>query len=156
MKAIVACDRNWAIGYRGGLLCHIPGDLKYFKENTLGRCVIMGRKTLESLPGGRPLPGRETVILSTTLEEGEGYTVFRNIEDVLEYTKDRDTFVCGGETVYRQFIEYCDLVLVTHIDEEFVADAWFPDLDELGFRMIWESGVTEEKGHRYSFRKYVR
>ena len=64
MKAIVAVDRNWGIGRDGGLLVHLPGDLKYFKEKTLGKTVVMGRETLESLPGGKPLPGRDNIVLT--------------------------------------------------------------------------------------------
>lgn len=156
MKAIAACDRNWAIGNNNKLLCHLPGDLKYFKENTLGKTVIMGRKTLESLPGGKPLPDRETVILSTTLESCESYKVFGSIEEVLEYCKDKDAMVCGGETVYRQFLPYCDEILLTVIDEEFEADAYFPDLDKEGMTVKWQSEVIEEKGHKYTFRRYGR
>ena len=80
MKAIAALDRNWAIGRDGKLLCHIPGDLKYFKEQTLGKTLVMGRKTLESLPGGSPLPGRENVIISRTLPESDEYIVKRSVE----------------------------------------------------------------------------
>ena len=65
MKLILAADRNWAIGKDGDLLCHLPGDLKYFKEKTVGKTVIMGRGTLESLPGKKPLPKRENIILGT-------------------------------------------------------------------------------------------
>ena len=156
MKAIVACDRNWGIGKNGDLLCHLPGDLKYFKEKTLGKCCIMGRKTLESLPGGRPLPDRETVVLSGSMEPRDGVKVLGSIDEILEYTKDKDTYVCGGGMIYREFIDYCDSILVTHIDEEFDADTYFPNLDELGFTVAGESEYQEDNGHRYCFREYVR
>lgn len=156
MKAIAVVDRNWAIGNRGKLLCHIPGDLKSFKKMTIGKTIVMGRKTLESLPGGKPLPDRESVILSTSLEEKEGYKVVRSVEELLEYCKDKDTFVAGGETVYRQLMDYCDTAYVTVIDEEFEADAYFPDLDKLGMKRVKESEKYEEKGHSYRFTEYRR
>lgn len=156
MKAIAAIDRKRGIGKDGGLLCHIPGDLKYFKEKTMGCILVMGRKTLESLPGGKPLPGREHVILSRTLEESDEYTVKRSVEDVISYCEGRDVFVAGGESVYRQFAPYCDEMLITHIDEEFDADAFFPEIDGLGMKKVWESEEYEEKGHRYRFAKYAR
>ena len=156
MKAIAVLDRNWAIGRDGKLLCHIPGDLKYFKEQTLGKTLVMGRKTLESLPGGSPLPGRENVIISRTLPESDEYIVKRSVEEVLEYCRGKDVFIAGGETVYRQFLDYCDEFLITHIDEEFDADAYFPNLAELGMKKVWESEEYEEKGHKYRFAKYTR
>ena len=155
MKAIAACDKNFAIGNKGSLLCHIPGDLKFFKEKTLGNTVIMGRKTLESLPGGKPLPKRETIIVSKSLESTDAYKVAKSIEEAVEMCRGKDAFVCGGETIYRQMLPYCDEVFLTHIDEEFEADAWFPKLTD-EFEKVWESEIQEEKGHRYQFVQYKR
>ena len=155
MKAIAAVDRNWAIGSKGGLLCHIPGDLKYFKSKTIGKTVIMGRRTLESLPGGKPLPDRETIVLSTSLEAGEGFTVCRSIEEALSACADKDTFVCGGEEIYRQLAPYCDTLYITHINEEFEADAYFPVPGE-DMQIVWRSEIFNEKGHEYQFVEYKR
>ena len=156
MKAIAAADRNWAIGKDGGLLCHIPGDLKYFKEKTKGHKVIMGRKTLESLPGGKPLPDREHIILSRTMDKRDDVTGARTVEEALSYC-DEDTFVCGGAEIYRQFSDYCDTFLITRIDEEFDADTYFPCLDnEEDICLVGESDIIEEKGYRYRFLEYRR
>ena len=155
MKAIAAADRNWAIGNKGSLLCHIPGDLKYFKEKTIGKTVVMGRKTLESLPGGRPLPGMQTIVLSRSLEAGEGFTVCRSVEEVIEACKDKDTFICGGEEIYREFEPYCDTLYITRINEEFEADAYFPEPGE-DMEIVWQSEVFCEKGHEYQFLEYRR
>ena len=155
MRAIVATDRNWAIGNKGNLLCHIPGDLKYFKEKTIGKTVVMGRKTLESLPGGRPLPGRDTIVLSKTLESGEGFTVCKDVEEVVRICEGKEVYICGGETVYRQFAPYCDTLYITRIDEEFEADAYFPEPGD-DMELIWESEVFNENGHEYQFTEYKR
>lgn len=156
MKAIVACDRKRGIGKDNRLLFHIPGDLEYFRGKTLGKTLVMGRKTLESLPGGKPLPGRETVVLSAAMKETEGLHICRSAEEVLEYTKDKDVFICGGGSVYRCFLDYCDTLLITEVDAEAEADTFFPDPAAAGFRLDCEDGPFEEKGLRYWFREYVR
>lgn len=155
MKAIAAADKNWAIGSKGGLLCRIPGDLKYFKEKTIGKTVVMGRKTLESLPGGKPLPGRETIILSRTLTGGEGFTICHSVEEVLDKCKDKETFICGGEQIYRQFADYCDTLYITQINEEFEADAYFPVPGD-DMKLVWQSDIFNENGHEYRFSEYRR
>ena len=102
MKAIVAVDQNWGIGKEGKLLAHIPEDLKYFKEKTLGHVVVMGRRTLCSLPGGKPLPGRDTVVLSR--DEGfapQGVTVVHSARELRELLREkhpgREVFLCGSD-----------------------------------------------------------
>ncbi len=155
MKAIAATDRNWAIGNKGNLLCHIPGDLKYFKEKTIGKTVVMGRKTLESLPGGRPLPGRQTIVLSRNLEKGKDFTVCRSVEEVIKACESKDAYICGGEEVYRQFAPYCDTLYITRIDEEFEADAYFPKPGD-DMEIVWRSEVLCENGHEYQFLEYRR
>ncbi len=155
MKAIAACDKNFAIGKDGKLLCHIPGDLAYFKRMTVGKTVIMGRKTLESLPGGKPLPKRETIVLSRTLGSTDEYTVAGSIEEAKQLAGDKEVFVCGGEEVYRQMVPLCDEIYLTLIDEEFDADAHFPQFTD-DFEKVWESDVQEENGHRYQFVQYKR
>jgi dihydrofolate reductase len=160
MNLIVATDRCWGIGKDGGLLCHLSGDLKFFKKTTMGHTVVMGRATLESLPGGRGLPGRRNVVL--TRQEG-----FRaeNVDDVVHSVEellalladDPGAFVIGGADVYRQMLPYCDTCYVTRIEDVFPADRFFPDLDALGaFEITWESDWQEENGLRYRWLKYER
>lgn len=160
MNAIVAVDRNWGIGRDNDLLVHLPGDLKYYKEKTIGNVIIVGQRTLESFPGSRPLPGRTNIVLSDDPAFApEGCIVCRTKEEVLEkaaeYDPDR-VFICGGASVYRLFLEDCSAFYVTKIDEAFEADTFFPDLDALGYHVDWASEPREEKGIRYRFERYVK
>ena len=111
MNLILAADENWAIGNKGDLLCHLSGDLKYFKKTTTGNTVIMGRKTLESLPGKKGLPGRKNVVLTTDENfSADGVdTVCHSIEELMQVLKDDDNaFVIGGAKVYEQLLPLCD------------------------------------------------
>ena len=104
---ILAADRNWGIGNKGQLLCHLSGDLKYFKQTTLGHTVIMGRATLESLPGKRGLPGRRNIVLTSQpdFEAERVDAVCNNLEELRAATKDDpDAFVIGGAEVYEQLL----------------------------------------------------
>lgn len=161
MKLILAADENWAIGKDGGLLCHIPGDLKYFKERTRGKVVVMGRPTLESLPGGRPLPNRVNIVLTGREDYApSGVLVAHSaheLDDVLKKYNSDDVFIIGGGKVYRDFLIKCDTCFITKIYEKFEADTWFANLDEMDeFEVAWQSEVQEEKGIRYQFFEYRR
>lgn len=160
MNAIVAVDRNWGIGREGDLLVHLPGDLKYYKSKTIGNVIVVGRRTLESFPGGRPLPGRTNIVMSADPAFArEDCIVCRTKEEVLERVAEYDperVFICGGESVYRMFLEDCDAIYVTKIDGTFEADTFFPDLDALGYCVDWASEEQEEKGLRYCFERYVK
>lgn len=145
MELIVAVDQNWAIGKDGDQLAYISEDLKRFKALTMGRTVILGRKTLATFPGGRPLKGRTNLVLSRDPEfQPEGAQVYADLESLLAHAP-ADAVVIGGESVYRALLDKCDTAHVTKIDREFPADAWFPNLDE---RDDWEP--VEEEGP-YSF-----
>lgn len=160
MNAIAVVDENWSIGREGGLLVHLPGDLKCFKEKTYGKTILIGRKTLESFPGKKPLAGRRNIVL--TRQENyaaEGCEICRCKEQAEELLKGQteDVFIAGGESVYRAFLADCDAVFLTKIYASFPADRFFPNLDESGeFFIAWKSAVQEEKGIRYQFFQYVR
>lgn len=161
MKLILAADENWAIGNKGGLLCHLSGDLKFFKEKTSGNTVIMGRPTLESLPGGKPLPNRENIVLTTNPDYvKEGVTIVHSEEELDAHIADYDQnklFLIGGGKIYRDFLHKCDTCFITKIYDKFEADTWFIDLDATGeFEVVWSSDVQEEKGIRYQFFEYRR
>ncbi len=161
MDAIVAADRNWAIGNKGQLLTHLPGDLRYFREMTMGRVIVVGRKTLESFPGGKPLPGRTHLLLSAGMKEApEGCILCRTPDEVREKAAaygEGEVFVCGGESVYRIFLEDCRAVWVTRMEAEFAADRWFEDLDlRADFALAWESEPHTENGITYRFTRYER
>lgn len=130
MQLIVAVDQNWAIGHQGDQLFYIPADLKRFKELTTGHPVILGRKTLATFPGGRPLKGRVNLILSRNPDFApEGATVCPDLDTLLAAAPE-DSFVIGGESVYRALLPHCSVAHVTKVDASFEADTWFPNLDK--------------------------
>jgi dihydrofolate reductase len=161
MQAIVAVDENWAIGSKGSLLVRIPADQKMFRQETTGKVVILGRKTLETFPAGQPLKNRTNIILSRDRSlTVEGATVVHSVEELLEVIKEYDAdtvYNIGGESVYKLLLPYCDTVHVTKIDHAYEADAYFPNLDADD---AWE--VTEESDEQvyfdltYHFVKYER
>jgi len=160
MNAIVVADQNWGIGCGGKLLAHLPGDLNYFKEKTLGNTIIIGRETFDSM-GGRLLPGRETLILSRNPDFKADCPVFHSLEETLEYVKDKPgekIFVAGGEAIYRLFLPFCDAFFVTKILKEFEADRYFPNLDASPeeFAVNWSSDIMEENAVKYQFIKYIK
>lgn len=152
MDAIVCADKDWGIGRDGDLLVRIPEDLKRFKALTLGHPVILGRKTLASFPGGRPLPGRRNLVLSRDPAfRPQGVEVYRDIE-ALRAAAAEDAFVIGGAEVYRQLLPWCDTVYVTRLDRALPADTFFPDLDAQGGWVLAETEgpfLAGETGYRY-------
>ncbi|MDL2250618.1 dihydrofolate reductase [Lachnospiraceae bacterium OttesenSCG-928-J05] len=134
MNLIVAVDKNWAIGKDNKLLVSIPADMKYFREMTTGKVVVMGRKTLESFPGGKPLANRTNLVLTTdTSYQKEGIITFLSVQELLEGLKEYagdEVFVIGGESVYKELLPYCQKAYVTKIDLGYDADTYFPNLDE--------------------------
>lgn len=155
MKAIASVDENWAIGSQGALLCPISADLKRFRALTLGHPVILGRKTLATFPGGRPLPGRENLILSRTMTDvPEGAKVFPNLDALLSYAPP-DAIVIGGQSVYRMLLPWCDEVYITKISKSFPADSWFPNLDyDPAWRVVEQEGPYEENGVEFQYLTY--
>lgn len=157
MYAIVAADRNWAIGRDGDQLCYIPADLKRFQALTTGHAVVLGRRTLSTFPGGRPLKGRRNLILSRDPAfRPEGAEVFRDLEFLLAAAP-ADAFVIGGGQVYRQLLDRCDTVYVTRLDRAFPADAWFPDLDaDPAWTLAASEGPFDHQGLSYRYDTYRR
>ncbi len=133
MNLIVAADSNWAIGCQGRLLISIPNDRKYFREETTGKVIVMGRRTLKTFPQGLPLKNRTNIILSKDPNyRVKDATVVHSVEELMGLLDKYDTndiFVVGGESVYRQLLPYCDRAHVTRIDHAYQADTYFPDLD---------------------------
>ena len=145
MDLIAATDKNWAIGRGGKLLCHLPGDLRYFKEKTTGKTVVMGRKTLESFPGGRPLPNRVNIVLTRQENyDGKGAVVVHSEDELREELKKykEEIFIIGGESIYRMMLPYCQDAYVTRLDYAYEADTWMPDLDQAE---NWELEQTGEE-----------
>lgn len=157
MNLIVAVDENWAIGKGGDQLVYIRADLKRFKELTTGHPVILGRKTLATFPGGRPLKGRRNLILSATPGyRVEGAEVFADADSLLAAAPE-DAFVIGGESVYRALLDRCDTAYVTKIQAAFPADRYFPDLDaHSDWEVVEQGDVLEEEGIRFQYVTYRR
>ena len=161
MNAIVAVDKNWAIGNKGQLLISIPADMKMFRQETTGKVIVLGRKTIETFPNCRPLPNRVNIVLSTKSDyKVDGATVVHSVDELLEELKQyntEDVYIIGGDSVYKQMIDYCDTVHVTKIDREYEADAYFPNLDNMP-----EWSITAESEEQvyfdttYAFVKYSK
>lgn len=157
MNLIVAVDANWAIGKDGDQLCYIPEDLKRFQKLTTGHAVILGRRTLATFPGGRPLKNRRNLILSTQAGfQVEGGEVFGDLAAALAAAP-ADSFVIGGESVYRQALPYCDRAYVTRIEKAFPADRYFPDLDrDPAWELVEKTGPHHHEGLSFFYLTYCR
>ena len=158
MNVIVAVDRNWAIGRDGDQLVYIPEDLKRFKALTTGHPVILGRKTLATFPGGRPLKGRRNLILSRNSGfSPEGAEVFSNLDALLAAASE-DAFVIGGASVYAALLDRCGTAYVTKILHAFPdVDCWFPNLDARPEWHLTEEGPEmEDKGIKCRYTTYKR
>ncbi|HIZ73822.1 MAG TPA: dihydrofolate reductase [Candidatus Mediterraneibacter stercoravium] len=161
MKAILSADKNWGIGYQNRLLVSIPSDMKFFRQTTTGKVVVMGRKTLESFPNGMPLKNRTNIVLTGN----KGYhvkdaVIVHSKEELLEELKKYDTddvYVIGGESIYRMLLPYCSTVYVTKIDQAFQADTFFPNLDEMDEWVMTEEGEEQTCFDlEFAFTKYER
>ena len=161
MNLIVAVDENWGIGNKNELLVRIPADMKFFRQETTGKVVVLGRKTLETFPQGLPLKNRTNIILSSN----PSYTVkdavvVHSVDELLAELKkynEEDVYIIGGESVYKQMLPYCKVAHVTKIDHAYEADVHFPNLDE---DPAWEiTADSDEQTYfdiTYHFLKYER
>ncbi len=157
MHLIVAVDKNWAIGKDGDQLIYIPEDLKHFKALTTGHPVILGRKTMATFPGGRPLKGRRNLILSRDPAFApEGGEVYPSLEQLVA-SAPADSFVVGGASVYAALLPYCDTAHITRIDAVFPADKFFPDLDaDPAWQIQDVSDPMEHDGLSFRYYTYIR
>ena len=161
MNLIAAVDKNWAIGCKNKLLVSIPADMKFFRETTTGKVVVMGRKTLESFPNGQPLKKRVNIVLTHDKNfKAVDASIVHSMEELREELKkypSEDIYVIGGETIYKQLLDDCDVAHITKIDYAFEADAYFPNLDEMPEWKITQD--SEEQTYfdlEYYFYKYER
>ncbi len=162
MNIIVAVDRNWGIGRENELLFRIPEDQKFFRTMTTGKVIIIGGKTLDSFPDGKPLPNRKNIVL--TRRDLTGYenelAIVHNLNELLAEIKKydfNDIFVSGGQQIYNLLIDYCSTAYVTRINVVRAADRFFPNLD---LRQEWvKTDESEEKEYedlKYCFQVYKR
>ena len=161
MNAIVVADRSWAIGRDGGLLFSLPTDMKRFRSLTMGGAVILGRKTLESFPGGRPLPKRKNIVITRRKDlQVEGAVVVSSLAEALDAAGDTppdQIWVIGGGSVYTAMLERCKRVYLTKVDAQAEdPDTFFPNLDKLpGWGVEHESEPVEENGLTFRFVEYI-
>lgn len=161
MKLIAAVDKNWGIGLNGRLLVSIPSDQKFFRNETYGKVVIAGRKTLATFPNGLPLEGRTNIILTNDKNfKAKNAIVAHSVEEALaavaEY-EDEDIYVIGGESIYKQFLSYCDTAIITKIDHAFEADVHMANLDNMDdWKITAESEEQTYFDLEYVFCQYER
>lgn len=159
MKLIVAVNKNWGIGSDNDLLYHIPEDMKFFRSKTKDNVIIVGRKTLESFPEGKPLKNRINIVLTTDKNYKKDDTVIVNSVDELfsklkDY-KDKDIYLCGGEQIYKLLYSYCDIAYVTKIEDKKPAQKYMQNIDnESNWEIIEQSEILEDNGLKFKFVTY--
>ncbi len=161
MNAVVAVDKNWAIGNKGKLLVSIPNDMKRFRQITTGKIVVLGRKTLDTFPQKQPLKNRTNIILTRDMDyKVSDAIVVHSVDELLEELKKyptEDVYIIGGDSVYAQMLPYCDTVYATNIEHSYEADTYFPNLDKLDEWSVAEE--SEEQTYfdlEYVFRTYKK
>ena len=140
---------NRVIGNAGTIPWHLPEDFKFFKATTIGHAILMGRKTYESI--GKPLPGRENIVLSRTMPETSGVTVIRSLDDLKEPTDGKDLFVIGGEEIYRLLLPRVQELYVTKVPQVIEGDTHFPD-----FESQFDTGTKVLETNDFYVCRYVR
>ncbi len=154
INIIAAIGKNNELGKDNDLLWHLPNDLKFFKEKTMGKTILMGYNTFLSL--GRILPNRKHIVLSFDKVDLPSEVVqFNNLEDALEYIKGDDVFIIGGASIYKQFIDKADRLYLTLVDDSKEADVFFPKFDEKKYNKKI-LGNNSDNGINYSFVLYER
>lgn len=161
MNIIAAVDKNWAIGCKNQLLVRIPSDQRFFRDETTGKVVVLGRKTLETFPGGMPLKGRTNIILSKDKSYSvKDAIVVHSMDELLEELKKyktEDVYIIGGQSIYEQLMPFCDIAHITKIDHVYNADAYFPNLDKMPeWEVVADSEEQTYFDLEFSFMKYER
>ena len=158
MEAIVAVYDDWGIGCCGTQPVALSADRKFFREQTKGACVIVGRKTLADFPGGKPLPNRVNVVISRGNAPMDGVTVVHSPEEAAEFAKQfPKAMVIGGGSIYRQMLPYCDRAIITKVHTTVPCDTYFPNLDEDPRWRLTETLLSgEENGIAYEMCVYEK
>lgn len=151
ISIISAIASNGAIGKKNSLPWYLPADLKHFKEKTTGKTIVMGLNTFKSI--GKPLPNRKNVVLTTdTSFQFEGITVAHSIEEVLEMTKnDEEVMICGGASVYKQFLPLAEKLYLTYIHHDFEGDIFFPDFNKDEWKETSKEDHQPDEKNQYSY-----
>lgn len=159
MILIVAADEAWGIGKQGDLLARLPKDLDFFKEKTVDKAIVIGRKTLGSFKNGKPLPKRLNVVLSRKSDFDHprilGIKSLDALKSWLRTQEDEDVFVAGGGEIYAMLAPLCSKAYVTRIQGDLGAEIHMPNLEELGFRCVIEGPEIEENGFSYRHTTWI-
>ena len=159
MILIAAAGNNWEIGRGGGLLASVPEDMAFFKRMTMGHAVVMGRKTFESFPGKKALPGRLNIVLTRDREWKAQDTITvpdeYALRDVLAGLSS-EAFLIGGGQIYRRLLPMCRKAYITHLRASFEADTWMPDLAQNGFHVSGILDQGESGGIPYMIKEWTR
>lgn len=152
IKAIVAVDENGAIGRQGDLLCHLPADMRHFKEVTMGHSIVMGRKTFESFPR-RPLPGRQNLVITRSAGwQYPGVTVAHSLEQAIAMAETDTVFIIGGAQIYEQALPVVDVLHLTLIHARWAsADVYFPALDPNQWQEVEREHHTSDHRNAYEY-----
>ncbi|MGD9567234.1 MAG: dihydrofolate reductase [Sedimentibacter sp.] len=159
MKIIVAVAKNWAIGYKGGLLFDLPDDMSFFRNTTKNKVVVMGRNTLLSFPGGKPLKNRTNIVLTTDRDfKAEGCIIVHSFNELFEELKkynNEDIFVIGGGKIYNDLYPYCSEAFITKVDVIVNADTFLHNFDEdHDWYLSYASEIHENNGLKFTFNTY--
>ena len=158
MEAIVAVFSDWGIGSKGTQQVVLKADRAHFRELTSGAAVLVGRKTMEDFPGGKPLKGRNNIVVTRQNVEIEGAEVVHSTEEALLAASKCDRCLCiGGASIFRQFLPYTERIFITKIDLAPESDSYFPNLDEdPDWECTEQSPDMEEEGTVFRFCTYER
>ncbi len=158
MKAIVAVDKKWGIGKKNDLLFTLPEDMKYFREKTLNKVVVMGSNTLKSFPNGKPLKNRTNIVLFPGGEKRDDCVVVESLDELSKELKKYpadDVFIIGGAMFYKTMLPYCSEVLVTKVDADGGAEVFYENLDEKeNWSCVYESEPITSNGYEIKFTTY--
>ena len=157
---VYAQDLKGGIGYQNDLPWHLPNDLKFFKEVTMGHTMLMGRSTFESM-NQRLLPGRKTVVMTRSIDYGkeiEGLELVHSVEEALELAKDQELMVIGGASVFKELLPHADKIIRTVIEGEFPADTFMPEVDPKTFDLekIIEVVADDKNPYAHRFEWWIR
>ena len=160
IRAILHADKNWGIGKNNSLMFSIPKDMKFFRETTLGKTVVMGGNTLRSFPAGKPLKNRTNIVLSRG-QVMDDCLVVSDLEalkaEMRRRAETEDLYVIGGASVYQALLGKCDTAYITKIHKAYPADCWLPDLDaDPNWTLAEESEPLEENGLIFHYATYKR
>ncbi|MFJ7886895.1 dihydrofolate reductase [Lysinibacillus xylanilyticus] len=156
ISLIVAHDNNFVIGYENGMPWHLPGDLKYFKDKTMGKPMIMGRKTFESI--GRPLPGRRNIVITRDENyQADGIEVVTSLEGALTLAGDvTEIMIIGGEQIFRLSMDIADRLYITKINHSFNGDTYFPKYEQDFVQVSSEEPETAPEGYTFQYQIFER